>query len=929
MLSQGLKGVALLADSDFEFKHFMFKRLLKRSGLQESDFFLGTTWQPGLLKELQDKKVKVVVPLGEPALGTILGESDILRWRGRVVEHPQLPGVWVMPLMQPRKLMNERPRPGAYPPPLRHPPRFHGTWMRDIAAALQVAKNGFTRAEVNYLLDPDPLTFVRFADEYFEALRLDPDGVWLSWDIETPYKAKHTEDESELEEKENVLDGIILRCSFCFRPGYAVSVIWDSRNEATIRRLLRSTGGHVVWNGRTFDVPVVETAGYDVLGIIMDFMDGYHLYQSDLPKGLEWVSAEATDVLPWKHLAAAEPAWYNASDADIALRNALYIKAQLIKTGQWELFLNHVVRLMPLLDEAGRHGNLMDPVKREEMRTRLTGMRDEMVAEVQPWVPRELFPRTEFKRLPAVLVGTDDLNGSSWPSREPRPVDTAVGTDGSHWDITFEPEDVKICSHCGGFAPNKTEHFKGKVGPLNAKGKPTRLKNECKVARAVIELKPFFVPLFHRLEPWNPNSSQQLMAYMRFHGHPVGKDKKDASKDTADASHLKVLVKRFGEKFPIYSKTLLIHKMSKTIGTYTPEPDENNILHTQYVNSTSTWRLGARKVKYGTQIQNWGKKDENPFAKEAREQIIARPGHKLVQVDSSAVEAVMQGYFMNDVEYMKLASQSIHAWLACKELGLVFTPENVDRVKSAHERLYLQMKVVNYLTNFGGGPKLMTDTYPEIFPTMESAEAAQNLLYKLLPTLKAFHHAVRWEAHTKTFIETPWGYRHWYYDVFKMKPDGTMGLGKDAKRCVAMKPQNSNAAFQKDNLLLLGYSPISVDVITDLAMVMANFRELEKARKAGQTWAAFMGTNASIHDSNCLDVPNLLVEKAAQAQLAIFTRPIPQMRGLRIGAEVEIGLNWAGRSTKNPNGMEREYKVVVDDYTAATTEAGCALAEAA
>lgn len=922
MVSQGLKGVALLADSDFEFKHFMFKRLLKRSGLQESDFFLGTTWQPGLLKELQDKKVKVVVPLGEPALGTILGESDILRWRGRVVEHPQLPGVWVMPLMQPRKLMNERPRPGAYPPPLRHPPRFHGTWMRDIAAALAVAKNGFTRAEVNYLLDPDPLTFARFADEYFEALRLDSDNVWLSWDIETPYKAKHTEDESELEEKENVLDGIILRVSFCFRLGYSVSVIWDSRNEPTIRRLLRSTGGHVVWNGRTFDVPVVETAGYDVLGIIMDFMDGYHLYQSDLPKGLEWVSAEATDVLPWKHLAAAEPAWYNAEDADVALRNALYIKKQLITTGQWELFLNHVVRLMPLLDEAGRHGNLMDPVKREEMRTRLTGMRDEMVAEVQPWVPRELFPRKRYERQP------DDFEQNFSPCLAPASAPDTTNL--VAWDVIWEPEEVKVCSHCGQVASNKTEHFKGSLGEPNPKtGKPTRVKNPCKEASALIELKPAFVPRFLRLEPWNPNSSQQLMAYMRFHGHPVGKDKKNSSKDTADASHLKVLVKRFGEKFPIYSKTLLIHKMSKTIGTYTPEPDENNILHTQYVNSTSTWRLGARKVKFGTQIQNWGKKDENPFAKEAREQIIARPGHKLVQVDSSAVEAVMQGYFMNDVEYMKLASQSIHAWLACKELGLVFNPENVDRVKSAHERLYLQMKVVNYLTNFGGGPKLMTDTYPEIFPTMESAEAAQNLLYKLLPTLKAFHHAVRWEAHTKTFIETPWGYRHWYYDVFKMKPDGTMGLGKDAKRCVAMKPQNSNAAFQKDNLLLLGYSPIDGKVITDLNVIMKDFTIYERERKNKNTWARFMGTNASIHDSNCLDVINGHVEQAAQAQLAIFTRPIPQMRGLRIGAEVEVGLNWAGRSTKNPNGMEREYKVVVDDYTAATTEAGCALEAAA
>src|SRR5581483_69964 len=142
-----------------------------------------------------------------------------------------------------------------------------------------------------------------------------------------------------------------------------------------------------------------------------------------------------------------------------------------------------------------------------------------------------------------------------------------------------------------------------------------------------------------------------------------------------------------------YAKTLVIHKVSKTIGTYTPEPDEHDLIHTQYVNSTATWRLGSRKVPHGTQIQNWGKrKDETPteneeekaalkLAAEARKQIIARPGHKLVQIDSSAVEAVMQGYYMNDVDYMNLASKSIHAWLCCRKLGLEFTPENVDFVK--------------------------------------------------------------------------------------------------------------------------------------------------------------------------------------------------------------------------------------------------------
>jgi hypothetical protein len=316
------------------------------------------------------------------------------------------------------------------------------------------------------------------------------------------------------------------------------------------------------------------------------------------------------------------------------------------------------------------------------------------------------------------------------------------------------------------------------------------------------------------------------------------------------------------------------------------------VLHTLYVNSPSSWRLGSRKVQFGTQIQNWGKREENPYAKEARKQIIARPGYRLVQIDSSAVEAVMQGYFQNDPVYMALASKSIHAWLSCKQLGLEFTPENVEKVKAEHEGLYLKMKVTNYLTNFGGGAYLLWQTFPENFPTKKSAEDAQSLLYALLPTLKAYHHSVRWEAHTKTFLESPWGYRHYYYDVFKPGWGDKIELGKDAKRAVSFKPQNSNAGFQKDNLLLLAASPIDGPAFTKLADVVPQWEDIKKEIAAGNTWARFMPTNVSIHDSACLDCEIPLVERAAESQLAIFTRPIPEMRGLRIGAEVEAGENW-------------------------------------
>lgn len=895
----GSKGVALLADSEFELRHHMTARLLRRSGLSDADVFLGTASEYNLNTEIQRRDIKVLVPLGERALKQTLGESDIFRWRGRTKEYRHVPGVWVVPTLQPSKLMS-RHSDGDESDLLRHPPRFHGIWMRDVHHAVQIGREGFSRLPVRYLEDPDALVFAAFADEYFAALAADPFGVWLSWDIETYYKQANTNEE-ELDEKELDLEGKILRISFCFRPGYAVSVPWTPTYEPTIRRLLASPGIMVTWNGRTFDVPVVEKAGYSVKGIVWDGMDAYHLLQSDLPKGLEWVSAEATDLLPWKHLAGSNSALYSAIDPDAALRNMIWLKEQLTNSGQWNLFINHVVRLMPILDAAGHRGNYTDKAVRDEIRSRLTALRDAKVEELQQYVPRDVFPRTKFERQPEGLAG--DYRPSFTPV-------APVALEG--WDIRWEPKEQKVCTVCGQLAPNKTEHHRGSVELNPDTGKQRRVKNPCKAG--TIELRPAFVPRFYRVEPFNPNSSQQLMEFMRFHRHPIGVDKRDSSKETADAGHLKKLRKQYPKFAGFYAGVLEVHKMGKTIGTYTPEADPDGFLHTQYVNSPATWRLGSRKTAFGTQIQNWGKREENKFAKEARKQIRARPGRKLVQIDSSAVEAVMQGHYMNDVDYMKTASRSIHAWLACKALGLEFTPENVDLVKEKHEALYLKMKVTNYLTNFGGGPKLMADTFPEEFPTKQAAQDTQDTLYALLPTLREFHHNVRWEAHKKTYLTTPWGYRHWYYDVFKRKPDGTLGLAKDSKRCVAFKPQNSNAAFQKDNLLLVAVSPLDGPPITDMKYLDEHWNELKANMDAGKTWAQFMPTNVSIHDSCCLDVPEALVPKATEDLLTIFTRPIPEMRNLQVGAEVEVGDNWGE--------MKRVAKKVIDNYTWEHTEAG-------
>src|SRR5581483_440147 len=211
---------------------------------------------------------------------------DIARWRGRTVPHPHLPGLWVVPGLQPSKLMS---RHGGDDDAdnllMRHPPRFHGVWIHDIHQALAVARDGFVRRPVSYALDPSADAFGQFADAYMRRLA-SGEECFLSFDVETAYSFKKS-DESDFESDEVLEDWQIVRVSFSHEPFTGVSVPWGPSYLPTIKALLASQGPKVGWNCRTFDVPLLEQRhSVPVLGEVYDAQDAYHLLQSDLPKGL-------------------------------------------------------------------------------------------------------------------------------------------------------------------------------------------------------------------------------------------------------------------------------------------------------------------------------------------------------------------------------------------------------------------------------------------------------------------------------------------------------------------------------------------------------------------------------------------------------------------------------------------------------------------
>ena len=839
----------------------MFDSLLRRAGLDRSPFrvanticcqppknyLVGAPWEqdalascyPLLEEEIAKTRPQVIVALGNTALKRLTGLTGISRLRGFPIRHSS--GAWVMPTYHPSFLL---PRRGQ-----KESAKLMGLVRLDLRRALDMAERGFALDRSVYALDPTPDEAAVWATGFEAALRAGR-AQYLSWDIETPGKLEASQEEDldseEDDPEESPQDEYgstqILRVSFAYLPGVAMSIPWRPEYGAVIRRLLGNPEvRHVTWNGFAFDVPIVALNNVAIRGTVYDGMWAWHLLQSDLPRGLEAVaSVYAPELGPWKHLGASDPAYYNAKDADAALRNFLGIEGELRDRGTWGLYERHVVELYPILFRAGRqHGVLVDQAYQRALRIELEAERDTLFRQAQRAVAPELRRQKLYVRPP------------KGRTEEVVPVRVQAS--------------VKVCAGCGKVRPVKTHFTKGPCS-LGAK----------------VELRDLEVERWHWQPPWetlhgealldavsqagfNPVSSKQMLDYAKAHGHAVGKDYK-TGKPQFDKQTRKRLIKAHGEKHPIYGISQKLQDLTKTLGTYVVgfAPDRQGKIYTTYSFSPSTARLASRNKN----LQNVSNHAQNnPYAPRIRRQLVAKPGHVFVEADSAAIEAVLTGHFQGDLAYIELARQGVHDFVTCKELGREFDPALLGAYKKdplykvARER----NKRVVHGTNYGMTPKMMVKVYPEAFRTEWEAKHAQDRYFECCPRLAPWQHEIRLTAHRQGYIQNPWGYRHYFNQVFVKNDKGEIVHGPDAKRVVAFLPQSSAAAFMRDSLLLLGQSK----------------------------WLAYAPAMVSIHDSICLEVPEGAVEDAKQWLVGVLTRPVSELGGLRIGCEVKVGPNWA------------------------------------
>lgn len=852
----------------------MLSRLLKRVGLERpavridnvvrcqppNDWLVGAPWEHSAVARCSGQYLAgtlaephhAVVALGASATRRLLG----LPGKGHKQENwhgcPTVgaAGKLVIPTYHPAFL-------------LRGNQKLIGVVCWDLQVALQVGMGEWQHEPAELTVDPSAEWFRTWAAAYLLSGQLGQGQIWLSVDIETIRKSGR--DEGDLED---VVGDEITRINFAYHPDHGITVPFAGQYLDTIRALLRSAGPKCFWNAR-YDVPRLRAALCPVSGPVLDFMWGWHVLQSDLPRGLGFVAPFYSRYGAWKHLSGTDPGRYAAIDAVQTLRCAFGITKDLQTQGAWDVFYRHVYQLdSKVLQPAEEIGLLVDKEELSGFQARLSEESARLEGEIQKLVPDELRPRSIWKRDPGPESGATQQ---------------------------IQRELVQCCRSCGAAQIAKTHRCK-----------------ERELAPRV-ELLEADVPRWIRLEPFNPASPQQLLQYIEWKGLKGGKAKK-AKTDQAstDVKVLQNLAKT--TKDPFYGLVLTYRGIEKIRGTYVegtaqrlagvwddelatyrfPEGCDFR-LHPQFLHVPSTMRLScvSPNLQNVTQDREGSK---GTVAEGFRRCLVAAPGCALVEVDYSAIEAVLSGWFMGDPNFIRLAKLGIHDYHAGYVIGKPADLKWTDADLLAHfaeTKAWLKKqgsiqrdksKRTIYGTLYGMSAYGLHQTYPELFPTIRAAQDNQALLFRVCPKLRDWQEAIRNRAYKQGYLggqDHPYGYKHWFWLVYTFSAERGRVEGEDAKRCVAYYPQSTAAGVLKD-AALRAVCPDDPQYI-------------------GQLYYGRTPLRALVHDSILAEVPLDLVDGAVEALVKNMTRPIKELpcppewglgEYLTIGVEPKVGRNW-------------------------------------
>ena len=523
---------------------------------------------------------KVIVTLGTLPTRAVLGltakkNAGVEELHGTV--HQLAEGPYVVPTFHPSHLQ-------------RGATNLMGVVAFDLQRAEAVAKEGWAVDPAVSIVDPPVEWFAKWVDVALDARYSDPYAYPLAVDIETPDKGQ---DEGAIVNAAEDRSYQITRVNVSLHPDEGITVPYEGGYIPYIRTLLQGPGIRYFWF-KGFDEPRLLAAGalhadpqarqwnYDCMWMAKAL-------QSDLPQGLGFWAPFYSKYGAWKHLSETEPGRYAAIDGFQTRRVGDGLVGDLVASGMWEIFARHMHRFHQLVLQPAT--DIGVPVNRERLvlfREKLDREAARLLNVIQEAVPdalRPLTPKLGLTRSPAEdavhTKGRATTTKGVAKKEAPDPIKMALYA-GAVLVAREVERAVLVCTTCGKAQIAKTHRCQP--------GLPGVEKDS--VAQLVTETRT--VTRWFWQEPFNPDSPDQMMAYVKAKGHQPGRSKQTGN-DAVDRETLSKLARESGD--PLYFACLDYRAVGKVRGTYAigteKRLDANDRIHGTFGFKPSTMRLNG------------------------------------------------------------------------------------------------------------------------------------------------------------------------------------------------------------------------------------------------------------------------------------------------------------------------------------------------
>jgi hypothetical protein len=680
---------------------------------------------------------------------------------------------------------------------------------------------------------------------------------------------------------------------YSYRNKYCLSV------EGTHRFFTRSG---LVSNCWLFDNKVLRAAGeregLDLAprGVVHDTLQMFHHWQPDLPAHLQFAASFVSYPFPWKHLAASHIEFYGCCDVDATLRLYTMLERTLKRDEIWGTeggsvgYVGQVMGVRPVLAAMEDRGVPIDDEARLALDVEFKIAQNALGAEIAALAPKEccrIHPKEGYKGVPPEMkphINTPELQ------EEMDKIRSENGED---------PE----CYHYAIY------NFPIAVEGTNGEPEMTTIDRWC------------------RVYDFNPNSRNQVLAYMKLKKHPIPKSKEEDDegnqKDTTGEKYLRRLANKTGDTF--YLKVVSARGYTKLRGTYIEgfKPGPDGYVHPTFGFGTSMGQLTSK----APDSQNFPKLKPTPeLAKAMRAMVAAKPGYVITEWDYRSFHVLTLGFLAEDATWMRLARLDMHSFFTGHVLGLW---NGFEVLKESDAELMTRFKWLKSnpewknkrdgqfkrcTLGIGNGlrAKGLFDRYMEDFPPqtckdcngtkkvqgvrgmkqcpnckgngfisgLRFVEEIMEGIEKLAPKIFAYQRAERRAAHNagdRGYYSREFGFARRFYEVFNFskqwqrRPEDEPPPGDQSEEAVSYRHTNIAHCEMRLRMKELHYSGL--------------------AKKYGMF--------NQIHDSLQFHFPERLLDEHAQEVSALLGAPSKVLHhptiapdGLVIGVEGSYGRSW-------------------------------------